>query len=261
MPISAKLAPDTDNYFLGKGALYFDRRDTNDLATGELDLGNATNCSLKLDIESKEHFSSRKGVKSRDKIITVSEKWAMKFILEEYSKENLNMAIRGEAPTYLTQTAGAFAVLKNAKRDRWIDVGYRSISAVVVTHGATTFVANVDYKIDAVVGRVMPLSTGAIYEDEALTITFSYAAISQPKLVPSQRDVIGFLRFVPNNDVGPWWEAQIWRATLKCDGDINFLADDWGKLSFTADIDDDADNHPTEPYFRLINQKATTIIS
>lgn len=261
MPHSAKLAPDTDNYFLGKGALYFDRRDANDVATGELDLGNATNFSLKLDTETKDHTTSRLGIKKRDLIVTVGEKWTAKFVLEEYSKENLILALRGEAPTYLTQTASTSAVLKLAKRDRWIDVGYRSISAVVVAHGATTFVVNVDYKIDGMVGRVMPLSTGAIYADEALTITFSYAAISQPKLVPSARDVIGFLRFVPNNDQGPDWEAQIWRATLKCDGDINLIADDWGKLSFTAEIDDDADAHPTEPYFRLVNQKATTVLS
>lgn len=261
MSKSVKLAPDTDNLFLGKGALYFDRQDANGSSTGELDLGNCTNFNLKLDQTLKEHFTSREGIKKRDLVVTESEKWSGKFVLEEYAKEILNLAIRGEAPTYLTQSAGSTTATKTAFRDRWLDVGYRMISSVVVSHGVTTFTLNTDYVVDATTGRVKPLSTGAIYEEESLTISFSYAAIQQPKLVPSQRDCIGLLRFVPNNEQGPDIEVQVWKATLKCDGDINFISEDWGKLNFSFEVDSDEENHPTEPYFRLINQRTSTVLS
>jgi len=263
---TAKLAPNTDNLFLGKGALYFDRFDAGNVKTGELDLGNVTAFGLTKAATKKDHYTSREGIRKKDKSITVEEKWTGKFIAEEYSKENMILALGGDALEYAVQTAGAATADITAFRDRWIDVGYKSISAVVVTHGMTTFTVDVDYKVDSTIGRIMPLYTGAIYEGEPLHVAFSYASINQPIIKPSIREVKGFMRFVPHNDMdnGPNYMAEIWSALLTCDSEISFLTEDWGKLNFTADIDEDDEGgtHKTgNPYFKLTEIKASTIIS
>ena len=264
---TAKLAPNTDNLFLGKGALYFDRFDAGDAKTGELDLGNVTAFGLTKAATKKDHFTSREGIRKKDKSITIEEKWTAKFVAEEYSRENMLLAIGGElTPAYDTQSAGTGTADITAFRDRWIAVGKRSISSVVVTHGGTTFTLNVDYKVDSTIGRIMPLYTGAIYEGEPLHVVFSYASINQPILKPSIREVKGFMRFVPHNDMdnGPNYEAQIWSCLLTCDSEIPFLTEDWGKLNFTVDIDEDdsgGTHKATNPYFKLTEIKASTIIS
>lgn len=258
---SSKLAPNTDNLLLGKGSLYFSRLNEAEVATGELHLGNAPSFEFTLSQTMKDHFTSMEGIKKKNKSIATEEKVNGKFTLEEFAKENLLLALRGGDLGFITQTAGATAVLRTAYRDRWLDVGFRSISAVVVFHGATTFIVNVDYKIDAKVGRIMPLYTGAIYEGEQLSIQFSYASINQPVIRMSQRDVKGFLRFVPNNDQGPQYMVEMWRVNLKCDSGIGFITEDWGKLDFTFEADDDKANHPTEPYGRISELKPTLVIS
>jgi hypothetical protein len=258
---SSKLAPNTDNLLLGKGSLYFSRLSEAEVATGELHLGNAPSFEFTLSQTMKDHFTSMEGIKKKDKSIATEEKVSGKFTLEEFSKENLLIALRGDDLHYITQTAGATAVLRTAFRDRWLDVGYRSISNVVVFHGGTTFTVNVDYKIYARVGRIMPLYTGAIYEGEQLSIQFNYASINQPSIRMSQRDVKGYLRFVPNNDQGPQWMVEMWRVNLKCDSGLGFITEDWGKMDVTFEADDDKANHPDEPYGRVTELKSTTVIS
>jgi hypothetical protein len=261
---TSKLSPNVDNLFLGKGALYFDRFDAYGNKTGELDLGNATAFSMQLAQTTKDHYTSREGIRKRDLVIAVEEKWSGKFTLEEYTKENLNLAMRGKLdPQYFTQGAGTATVPVTAHRSRWQDLGYRNLSTVTVAG----MVENYDFKVDRKVGRIMFTYDGGAYEGQVISVSVIYAAVNQPIISPvvPSRDVSGFLRFVPNNDVqGPNYMAEIWDATIKCDSEIPFITEDWGKLSFTVEIDEDdasGSHKTTDPYFRLTELKTSTIIS
>ena len=60
--------PSADNYVLGKGVVYFNMKDPiTGLYTGERDLGNAPAFSLNVSTEKLEHYSSRGGLKAKDK--------------------------------------------------------------------------------------------------------------------------------------------------------------------------------------------------
>lgn len=89
-------AHDTDNYIIGKGILQFDRFDDDGLPTGLRDLGNCVNFSLTPEEETLEHYSSREGIKTLDKEVTLTRKMKGKFTLDEYDKENLRLALFGE---------------------------------------------------------------------------------------------------------------------------------------------------------------------
>lgn len=99
-------APNTDNYVLGKGVVYFDKYDfTNSVYTGERDLGNAPAFSFNLALEKLEHFSSRGGLKAKDKEVISQITPGLTFTLDEVNIENLALLTLATTEP-ITQTAG-----------------------------------------------------------------------------------------------------------------------------------------------------------
>ncbi len=88
-------AHSTDLYTLGKGILKFDRFDANGLPTGLRDLGNAPSFALAPEEETLEHFSSRERIRTLDLEVTLTRKLKGSFVLDEYDKDNLRIALFG----------------------------------------------------------------------------------------------------------------------------------------------------------------------
>lgn len=88
-------AHDTGLYYLGKGILYFDRFDGAGLPTGQFDLGNCSAFTLQPVVEKLDHYSSREGVRKKDKTVVLSAGLSVKFTLDEYDRDNLAMALFG----------------------------------------------------------------------------------------------------------------------------------------------------------------------
>jgi hypothetical protein len=268
MGTSAKLAPNTNNYVLGRGALYFDRFGAAGEKRGEIDIGNVTDFSVTPQVEVKDHYESREGLKEKDLSVIMQTGFSIKFTAEEYSHENLKLAILGEtdSDSYLSQTAGTTSDNIVAYRDRWINLTYRSLTntTVVVTDGGTTFVegATRDYQVDYESGRILINKNGACYEQEALRVAYSYGAIAYPQLLFAERAVVqGQLRFVGNNTQGPNYEVLLWKVSLKPTSDIPFISDDWGKIAFEGEVMKDASNHPNDPFGYIVERKASTVLS
>jgi hypothetical protein len=89
-------AHSTDLYTIGKGIAKFDRLDTDGLPTGLRDLGNCTLWSLLPAKETLEHYSSREGIKTLDKEVTLSRKLTGKLTLDEFDSNNLAMALNAD---------------------------------------------------------------------------------------------------------------------------------------------------------------------
>ncbi len=89
-------SPSTENYRIGKGIVSFQ-------ATGEStfrDLGNCPSFTYTPDITKKEHFSSRTGIKTKDKTIITQLGATIKFTLDEITGENLALfALSGSSET------------------------------------------------------------------------------------------------------------------------------------------------------------------
>ncbi len=125
------LAPNTDNYTLGKGVVYFDRINSSGIYLGERDLGNAPNFTFNVSLEKLEHFSSRGGVNSKDKEIISQLTPGISFTLDELSKENVNMLVLGSL-TEVCQIAGTVTtpeIVKAYKGMRSV-LSKRSIGAI-----------------------------------------------------------------------------------------------------------------------------------
>ena len=88
MPVS----PSTDNYYVGKGKLSFKLTG----ATTFRDLGNVTELETTPNLTTLEHFSSREGVKKKDKEVVTEKKMTVRLVMDEWTADNLAMALLGD---------------------------------------------------------------------------------------------------------------------------------------------------------------------
>lgn len=92
--------PNTDNYQLGKGIVYFNQL-ISGVYQGERDLGNAPAFSFNVALESLEHFSSRGGLKALDKEIISQITPSLTFTLDEVNAKNIALlALADSTPVY-----------------------------------------------------------------------------------------------------------------------------------------------------------------
>lgn len=96
------VSPSTLNYFIGKGIAYF-------TPTGgsERDLGNCPEIEFTPTLEELAHYSSREGVRTKDREIVLEKSASLRFVLDEITPENLALALLG---TESTNTAGEATV-------------------------------------------------------------------------------------------------------------------------------------------------------
>jgi len=255
----SRFGPDTDNYILGKGKVYFDRLDSDGNRTGEIDLGNTPAFTLTPSIESLDHYESMSGIREKDKSVDTSIGFTGTFTLDEYARENLKLALMndgGEA-SYTQVTGHQTNEPITARLGKWVPLSKRNVHAVNVTDstGTVTYVADTDYAVDASIGRIRAIPGGSISDAQALLVDYNYDATEYPKVSAlSDSTIEGYVRFVGAPAVGPTYELEIWRVKIKPSGDIPWITEEWGQIPFEMEVLKDAENHPSEPWFILIDK-------
>lgn len=129
--------PSPNNYVLGRGVVYFDRRDPDTgLLTGERDLGNAPAFSLTLDLETLEHFSSRAGLRAKDKEVTLQITPSVSFQLDEVNVENVKLIYLAESSTVNQPAGDVSSTTIVGNKGRFRDLGSRNVGVLRAYHGA-----------------------------------------------------------------------------------------------------------------------------
>ncbi|MFH1680359.1 MAG: hypothetical protein ABIH26_06915 [Candidatus Eisenbacteria bacterium] len=245
-----------NNILLGRGKIYFDRFDAAGARTGELFLGNCPTFEITPTSEDIKKYSSAD--KAADLIASdvLRTTLALRIVGDEFSKENLAMALFGDTAT-LSQTGSSVTdeAISGVLQGRYYPLSKRQVSAVTVTGpgGTPTYVVDDDYKVDAVSGRIYIVEGGGIADDADIEVDFTYGTIALPTIRGmNQTSVKGYLRFIGDPARGPKYECEIWRASVRADGAIGFISDEYSSFSLTGDIESDAVNNPDEPHYRLI---------
>lgn len=98
-------SPNPLNYFIGKGTISF-------TPTGGAprDLGNAPEVELTPAIEKLDHFSSRAGVRSKDRTVVLEKTLTLRIVLDEITIENLALLMLGSTPG-----GGSFEIFAEAE--------------------------------------------------------------------------------------------------------------------------------------------------
>lgn len=90
----------TSDYYIGKGIVSFQK--TGDVAYR--DVGNVPEFEFTPALEELEHFSSRSGVRSKDRTIVIEKSGSLRIVLEEFTMSNLALAFLG---TLTEDTSGS----------------------------------------------------------------------------------------------------------------------------------------------------------
>lgn len=79
------------DYYIGKGIVSFWK----DGDSGYRDLGNVPEFEFTPTVEKLDHFSSREGVKTKDKTVIIAKAGTIRLVMEEWSAFNLALALLG----------------------------------------------------------------------------------------------------------------------------------------------------------------------
>lgn len=85
------ISPNVDNYYIGKGILSIKLEGDSTYR----DMGNAPQFTFEAAVEKLDHFSSRTGVKKKDKVAIVQQTGTIVVVLEEYTPHNLALMLMG----------------------------------------------------------------------------------------------------------------------------------------------------------------------
>ena len=252
--------PQTSDYNLGRGVLYFAPIDT---ATGQpkgyRDLGNCPEFSINIEVETLEHQSSRQGLRVTDKEVIISQTLNLSFSLDEINHENLALVTSGAKGTSTNVTEAGFGqytmvAAADVEKGRWYDIknssngrayDVQSAELTVEDTSAVSFVLNTDYELDTTQGRILLLSSSSKVQDaidntRGINVTLAARAgavnlMNEVRALTST-NITGALKFIAvnpaNNDVET--EFQFNQVQLKPDGDFSLIGDEFTTMSFTA---------------------------
>jgi hypothetical protein len=242
-----------ENYSLGRGRLYFNRKISAGVYDGERDLGNAPDFNVSVKVDWLEHFSSRSGLKSKDKRIASMITPDIAFTLDEIVAENLALTFMADIST-VTQVLGtALTASFVSKKSRFFELGKTKVSNVVVEVGIIVKVVDVDYTVDLATGRIYIPEGSSIIDATTVDVTFDCAADSVTKLSAfKQYSVEGVIRFVSDNPTGQNMSFQAWNVSLTPDGDLAMIGDKWMETKFKGEMLRDEAGHPNNPYCELV---------
>jgi len=247
-----------DNVMLGKGKVYFNRLDSSGDPTSERFLGNCTTFEVTTTDELREIYSSAEQSSPLLKSVNVRRTQEWTVVLNEFTKENMALALMGDVSA-LAQGSGSVSnevpAAGNVVQGNFFKTLYRNISTVVVTGtgGTPTYDVNDDYTVDGTTGRIYIVPGGAIASGAALEVDYAYAAATNDTIRSGVDNLIeGFVRFIGDPAAGPIWECEIWKVSISPEGALGFISDDYAEFTLKGKVLADAENHPDEPYFRLI---------
>jgi hypothetical protein len=240
---------------LGRGKVYIDRLTSSFARTGEVFVGNVSALEITPSPEEIKKFSSATAAAPQTCSDVIRQSLALRIVGDEFSKENLARALYGDTST-ISQTGSSVTAepVLTVQQDRYYPLDYRVISAVVVKDSVpTTYTVTDDYIVDAVEGRIYIVPGGAIADDTNLLIDYTYGTIALNTVRGmNQTSIRCFIRFVGDPARGATQTLEIWRASVRADGPIGLIGDDYMEWTLTGDVESDATNHPDEPHFRII---------
>jgi hypothetical protein len=82
--------PNINNYYVGKGSVFFTPLDG-----VERHLGNVPEFEFTPALEKLDHYSSMAGVRSKDRSATIEKSATLRIVMDEWSIENLQLALMG----------------------------------------------------------------------------------------------------------------------------------------------------------------------
>ncbi len=234
------------NQTLGRGEVWFSRfRPGTQQPEGYRYLGNTPALSLSIDTSFLDHFSSDRGIREKDKSIPLETTRTGSLTADDIQLDNLAYFFFGsQAVISQTSGTGLTETLTDVIPGRMYQLGVtngnpagvRSITAVGVAKGSTTFTVVDDYIVDAARGTIEVVDGGAIKALDDLTVTYSRSAVSRNQVISGTLPTEGALMFISYNPEGEKLDYRMPYVKLSPNGDFALKSDEWQTIPFTLEI-------------------------
>lgn len=168
--------------FSGQGKVYLHTRDASGNPLGGAFLGNVPDLKVSLNTEVEEHIESTSGLRLTDARLQKANKASISFSLEDFSKENLAIALFGTISAQGTGTVTNEALPNPATLDQLYLLAKQNVSSLVVkdSTGTPKTLAAGQYTSNLKAGSLIinDKTTGGPYT-EPFKADYSYAAADQ----------------------------------------------------------------------------------
>lgn len=237
-----------NNYTLGRGELWFDRfaDPVTMTLSGERYLGNTPEFSATIESENLEHYNSDRGVREKDESIVLQTNRTGSFTTDNIDPQNVALFFFGSSEIFSTAggavTGEAFVdVIKGLTYQLGTSStnpsGARNVTAVTVKKGATTLVNNVDYTLDAALGRITLTTTGSVLTTgDDITVDYTTSAQTRERIISGSSAVGGALRYISYNPQGKRYDWFMPYVKLSPNGDYTLKGDEWQTIPFNIEI-------------------------
>lgn len=252
--------PFENNYTLGRGEVYFARRDpiTGRLG-GERYLGNTPEFNLTAEEEKLEHFSSDRGIRVKDASVTLQVNYTGTIVTDNIDPKNVALFFLGASERLTIAQASVTgeqigftgtgvergmyyqlgATNANPSGARGIIYPGTGATAFSLTKqgGGTAPTAGVDYVVNAVLGRIEILDNAPnIANGDVLLVNYTVGASNRERIISGSTAIEGQLRYVAFNPRGKQIDYVMPAATLSPNGDFSLKSDEWQQIPFNIDV-------------------------
>jgi hypothetical protein len=226
--------------FIGAGDVYIDRLTGAGVKQGSVKIG-IGKLEIKPNVELKEQTS--KGRESYGQVIAsvaLNKPAELNIALTQVDRKALAIALLGDDVAHAVTGASVTDEAATARHGKAIFLAHRNVSAVTVTNsaGAVTYVSGTDYTLDARLGAITALSTGAITDGQTLLVDYTYAAESGYKIKGATQPQVKMAVFLDGKNMvdGAACYVTIHEATVSPESAVDFLADDFAEINLKGSM-------------------------
>lgn len=234
-----------DNYVLGKGKVYFDPFTSGTTTkTGERFLGNVPEFNLSIESEKLDHYSSKGGLREKDRTVTLEVNRSATITVDDISAENVALWFTGSVATITDAgLSNQTQAIADAVGGRYYQIGtsvnpagLRGVTIDSVMAGATPVPVTTGYTLDSALGRIY-IVPGGPGDGQDLTVTFDTAASTRTQIsTGASAEVEGALRFISDNPEGDQRDFYMPYVRLSSNGDFSLIGDDWQSMGFNVEV-------------------------
>ena len=226
-------------YLSLQGRVYIGERDANGNPINLVSPGNVAALTLALKTDVVEHFETSTGNRSLDQQLIKSKSASCKLTAEEFTKENLALALHGtsSAVTAGTVTAEVVSTAAPTLGNRYL-LEHQKVSTVVITDSSVTpatLVSGTNYTLDADFGALtFTLVTGFTAPIKA---AYAYAAVTDLGLFTATMPE-RFVRFEGINTAASNAPVllELYRVVFDPLKDLSFISNDFQKFELDGKL-------------------------
>ena len=248
----------TEHYTVGRGQVFFNKKKSDGTYEGMRTLGNIKSFTTSVEVEKLFHYSTKSKYRKKDKTAIVEVSPKIKAVLDEINAENFAMFFMATI-TEVNQAVveDKTKAIADVKKGRVYDIGDCFINPVGfdLKVAAATKVLGTDYLCDFRTGKVTILTAGTIADDSDLDITYDLLAKKYKKLNAfNEGEIEGELFYASDNAAGTNQQITLWSVNIAPTGDTVLIAEgaDWLNIELEGEVQDDSNNHPLEPFGRVV---------